>query len=634
MAKNNKIIYAIISGILLFLTGCEDFLDKREDSDGLDESAVYASYESIRGYLDNVYNLLDKYNVMLNRDPGDYAHSYISALSDEMALTYNGTTLNKFFSGSWLLTGKSENVAEIGNGNQTPIGKAYPALRIVNRVIANIDKVPLSEAERKEILGQAYFFRAWFYFQVIKRYGGMPLIDKVFLGADDDIPRLTYHESSEWMIGDLDQAISMLPDRWDDMHYTRPTKLAAMALKSWALLYDASPLMQNDLSQTVVKDYDKERAVKAAKAAWEAIVYMNNNQTTGVRLATKEEYMNTFWYPENEQRRVEHIWMSRHRHSNATWRSNTIRAYWLYGDMTGQTGAESMSMACPTLNVINLYERKGADGIYYPIDDPRSGYKFEDGVAFVDRDPRFYNNILIPGDVWGTYKDGQPYYIRLWENCIATQNYKTNSNTNARELSGFMCRKFLWPEANQKHTGSTSGNITYSTNIVQTVFIRATQLYLDFAEASFEATGSATAKVDGCGMSAVEALNVIRNRMGVTDILPEITNDPAKFREAYRRERGVELMFENHRWWDLRRWMIMHEVFKDTSPLKGVKFYPNGEFEDYSDNTPGTRPASFTYEVFNMTKEVRNFSNMRNYWYPLPQHDVDALQNLVQNPGW
>ena len=87
--------------------------------------------------------------------------------------------------------------------NITPIGRAYPALRIVNRVIENIDKVPLTEEQRNEILGQAYFYRAWFYFQVIKRYGGMPIIDRVFAGGDDDLPRVTYHESSEWMVSDI-----------------------------------------------------------------------------------------------------------------------------------------------------------------------------------------------------------------------------------------------------------------------------------------------------------------------------------------------------------------------------------------------------------------------------------------------
>ena len=629
----NKCTYILV-GLMLFLTGCEDFLDKREDAGGLDETAIYASYESIRGFLDKVYSKLDTYNCMVSRDAGSYGRTYVGAMADEMGVVYNNTVFNKFFSGAWLLTGKSENVTEIGNGSLTPIGRAYPALRIVNRVIENIDKVPLTEEQRNEILGQAYFYRAWFYFQVIKRYGGMPIIDRVFAGGDDDLPRVTYHESSEWMVSDIDKAIAMLPDTWEAMHYGRPTKLAALAFKEMALLYDASPLMQNDLDAVVVKEYDKERAKKAAQAAWAAISYMKKNESlTGVRLATKEEYTNTFWFPDTELKRVETIWWRRRIPSDSD-RSKTARAFWLYADMTGGTGSESFAISCPTLNAVNMYERKGADGIYYPINDTRSGYKFDPEHAFIDRDPRFYNNILIPGDTWGTYASGKPYYIRLWRGCTAYNNYGSSKHTNGRQLSGFMCRKFLWPEANYRHDQTLGTTKPFLQKIAQTVFIRATQLYLDFAEASFEATGSATAKVEDCGMTAEEALNTIRNRIGVTDIPSDIVSDPEKFREAYRRERGVELMFENHRWWDVRRWMIMHTLFNEPYPIKGVYFDPVGSYEDSADGKSGTRPASFTYTVFDMEKEIRGFSNMRNYWYPLPQHDVDALHNLQQNPGW
>lgn len=307
MKKTYK--YAVVGLLFLFLAGCEDFLDKREDSGGLTEEAVYSSYESIRGFLDQVYPKLEAYNTFEGADDGKNQRTYVGVMADEMSATYNKTVFAKFFSGSWLTTDKAANVTEIGNGNNTPIGKALPAIRIVNRVIANIDKVPLTGEQRNEILGQAYFYRAWFYFNVIKRYGGMPILDVLFAGGDDDIPRVTYHESSAWMAGDIDQAISMLPDTWPDNQYGRPTKLAALAFKEMALLYDASPLMQNDLNSVQIKSYDQERAKAAAKAAWAAITYMKQNEAkTGVRLATADEYMNLFWFPDTELKRVETIW--------------------------------------------------------------------------------------------------------------------------------------------------------------------------------------------------------------------------------------------------------------------------------------------------------------------------------------
>ncbi|MCS2948430.1 hypothetical protein NXX54_08575 [Bacteroides sp. BFG-638] len=154
----NKCIYILLAGFFLLLNvGCEDFLDKREDAGGLDETSVYANYESIRGFLDGVYSKLDNYNWFESADGGSYGRTYVGVMADEMAATYNSTVFAKFFSGSWLLTGKSENVTEIGNGDKTPIGKAYPSLRIVNRVIANIDKVPLTEEQKKRFWDRLIF---------------------------------------------------------------------------------------------------------------------------------------------------------------------------------------------------------------------------------------------------------------------------------------------------------------------------------------------------------------------------------------------------------------------------------------------------------------------------------------------
>jgi len=122
----------------------------------------------------------------------------------------------------------------------------------------------------------------------------------------------------------------------------------------------------------------------------------------------------------------------------------------------------------------------------------------------------------------------------------------------------------------------------------------------------------------------------VRNRVGVTNLPADIAASPDAFREAYRRERGVELMFEHHRWWDIRRWMIAHELFRSAHPIRGMKATPvNPNHESVSDKST----LKFTYEVVELIPEIRNFQ-MRNYWYPFPQPDVASLKNLTQNPGW
>ena len=212
----------------------------------------------------------------------------------------------------------------------------------------------LTPEQKNEILGQAYFYRSWFYFQIIKRYGGMPIIDKVFEGGDDDIPRVTYHESHDWMMEDIQKAIYMLPDSWDDPNYGRPTKIAAMALKEWAQLFDASPLMQNDLNSTENKGYDTERAKSAAKSAYEVIRYMDGSKSAPYPygLASKEEYTNVFYFKYPPVHQPEYIWVKRQFPNAANQnQKRTIRTFWQYEDLAFGSGPDGNSMCCPSLNL-------------------------------------------------------------------------------------------------------------------------------------------------------------------------------------------------------------------------------------------------------------------------------------------
>lgn len=608
------IIYSII--IALSCQSCEDFLDKSPD-DGLTEDDVYKDYASMRGYMDQAYNFLENFHAWggVNNE-----RTYIGAISDELASLYNWTKAEQINSGNWLV--KEGGGFEIGCGDGTSIKKCYNGIRVVNRVIRDIDRVPmLTDNQKNELLGQSYFLRGWFYFQLMKRYGGMPILDTLFQGdGDEDIPRKTYHESHDWLINEnLEPAIRMLPDVWDDMNTGRPNKLAAMALKSMAQLYDASPLMQNNLEETKVMDYDTERAKIAAQSAYAVLEYIKNNGTECDQyLMPKESYKNIFYFKTPPFMQPEYIWYNRTPTGDM---ARYLKSFWLPEEYVNGGGVEGFAHHSPTQNMVDLYEKKGPDGNYYPISMEEAAY--DPNNPFETRDPRFNNNILYPGSKWGKNKQNQQQYITTYVGGSTYESCKINGNTNKREHAGYICKKFIWEEAN-----SWKGQ--WGLNRVITVYIRVAQIYLDFAEASFEATGSATAKVDGCDMSAVEALNIIRQRAGITDVPEIIYSDPAKFREAYRRERAVELMFENHRWWDIRRWMIAHELFKETSPIKGLRATPvdpnHAQIKDKS-------TLKFKYEIVPLKPELRVFE-MRNYWYPFTIKDVASLKNLKQNPGW
>ena len=336
------------------LVSCEDFLDKSPDM-GLDENDIYRDFSTMRGFMDKAYDYLENFHSF---ESYYNSRTYLDAISDELASICNFSRAIPVNSGNWL--SNEITMMEIGvnsNGGSTTIWKSYRGLRIVNRVISDIDKVMnLSESERSQLLGQAYFLRAWFYFQLITRYGGMPKFDKLFVGdGDEDLPRMTYHQSHEWMMSDIENAILMLPDTWNDANTGRPTRIAALALKAKAQLYDASPLMQNGLDKTEVMPYDKERAKIAAKSADYLIQYLESHPELGYGLLPKEKYSNNFYWNAPPYTQPEFLWYNR---KNFAQPANYIRALWLPGEYAKGTGNVAVVYNAPTQNMVDMYEKK------------------------------------------------------------------------------------------------------------------------------------------------------------------------------------------------------------------------------------------------------------------------------------
>ena len=273
--------------------------------------------------------------------------------------------------GNWL-----ENAGtrfEIGSKGATAIGRAYTGLRIVNRVINGIDKVNnITQEQYNKLLGQAYFLRAYFYFELIKRYGGMPKFDKLWGASDDfDIPRMTYLESNEWMQDDLDKAIELLPESWPESEHGRPDKVSALALKTMTQVYACSPLMQNDLNTIENKGYNTALAAEAAVTAQKTIDMINNHSY--YRLMEQSEYRSIYLMPNSNQfAQPEYLWFHRWHHGN--W-SAFVRAQWLTQPYDDKTGGEGTPYNAPTQNMVDMFERQGEGGYYYPISDPRSGYE-------------------------------------------------------------------------------------------------------------------------------------------------------------------------------------------------------------------------------------------------------------------
>lgn len=626
MKKITKYLFLAASAIMLS-AGCEKFLDKSPDL-GLDDSDVFRNFESVRGYLDRCYLLLDQWNVSMVNGKSNNMTPFTA--TDECASTNNRNNfvVSTFNTGNWYSTKKNKDW-EIGMSGDAVISQSYKGIRIANNIFQNIDRVQdMADDERNQILGQAYFYRAWFYYQLITRYGGMPKLDRVFMGdEDDDIPRMSYRDSHDWMMQDIENAIAMLPEMWDDANYSRPDKAAALGFKAQALLYAASPLMQNQIGYTEKKPYDKDLCLAAAKAAQECIEFINDNPECGRKFTqgTMEDYRSIFILPETTFSHEEYLWWDR---THTVSQHRTIRKYWMWADLDTFTDTDAAGFGMPTANIVAYYERKGPDGNYYPITDPKSGYVEGDWSSMQDRDPRFYNNLLLPGTEWGT-KEGKPYYVTSWVGGDGYLNVtEVNPDSRDREFTGWLARKYVWPECNRWYKFPQMTNDGFFLHRIKSFYIRVTEMYLDYAEALFEATGDANSKPEGYAMTPAEAINIVRARVGVTPLTPEYTT-PETFRESYRRERTVELMFENHRWEDIRRWMIFDEVFPTSNPIKNTVW----TCVQGADADPAKENLTFTYKITDNKVEVRNYT-IKHYWYPFTGEELGALDNLQQNYGW
>ncbi|MDR1120651.1 MAG: RagB/SusD family nutrient uptake outer membrane protein, partial [Dysgonamonadaceae bacterium] len=351
-----KKIYSWLLSLFTLLTfnSCESYLDKSPDM-GLAEDDIYKDYNSITGFLDYAYQnyLINYFNVMDDMNDNKF---YLGGISDEFSTTLNTSPTIGIHTGNWLKK-QGNSTDEIGNSGKSQIGRSYRAIRVMNRVIANIDRINLTEDERNKVLGQAYFYRAWYYFQVIIRHGGMPRLDRVFVGdGDENVPRMTYHESHEWMMEDMEEALRLLPEYWDENNVGRPDRIAALGLRAMAQLYDASPLMQNGLTHTAVMPYDQERAALAAQYSEAAIHYLDYEQPSAAphqrRLMTAGEYKNIFYFKRgngNPFATAEAVWYCRKAIDGD--RATCIRRLWLPVFLETLAGPDAAACYLPTQNM-------------------------------------------------------------------------------------------------------------------------------------------------------------------------------------------------------------------------------------------------------------------------------------------
>lgn len=456
-------------------------------------------------------------------------------------------------------------------------GTSYAGIRRVNIFLNNIDKVPAAATSITIWKAEARYIRALLYFELLKRYGGVPLIgDKVFSLSDNlSLPRNTYEECVNYIIAECDAVKGILtPEPISDSNWGRIPRGAAIALKSRLLLYAASPLFNGGGTSTNATlkalmgypTYDATRWQKALDAANELIAL--NYYTL------QSSFSGVFTTKKNTE-----IILAKQVGNNTSIESNNAPIG--YGSPAASAGLTS-----PTQNLVDAFPMSnGLD-----INDPLSGYAPQS--PYLNRDPRLALTVFFNGQTWlrrsvetfdgGLDKPGG----------IAVQT-----------RTGYYLRKFM---------ADFSNNTTYTNQSHNFPLFRFAEIVLNAAEALNEL---------GQTEEAVKKVIDIRKRAGIkagTDnrygIKAAITQ--SELRSIIQNERRIELAFEEHRFWDIRRWKIAETAVKGA--IKGMQIIK-------------TATNTFTYtpiQVGTMT-----FSN-KLYVMPLPYDETLKNPSLIQNEGW
>lgn len=551
MEKIRKIFIATF--LIFSFSGCEEQVLDKLPRDVFSEVDVWGDIELAQKFQNTVYAGLGYWAV------GNYIDTY-AMYSDEAMV---GEDLNVYYFNRGQL-------APDNMGRFEPIwGLKYSYIRKANIFLNKIDQLP-GNAERINVMkGEVKYLRARMYFDLIKLWGGVPLITEA-MDLDDDfmVSRNSYEEIVDWIVQELDEAKEMVPAERTPEDYGRVTKGACLGTKSNVLLHANSKLHDPGTAPNgPLFDYTKDTWQECAEAA-KAVIDMSQYELQPVQ--TWEDYHKIFIEPNSE------MVFSKLYHNNY----GSGGRHFVGPNAPIKDGG--WAELDPLQGLIDEFEMANGKKIY----EPESGYDPSPDKIYNNRDMRFYANILYQGSEWKTPLE----FVHPGGTEVSTPPWT---------IPGYLMRKFmderidLWQDL---------GNTPW-------IWIRLATLYLNYAEAQYEL---------GNEQEARDYVNIIRNRVD----LPDITSSGDELFKDIQHERRIELVFENQRFFDVRRWVIAEETEnEDAMGIVWKKLDANGNLDPNGELT-------YTFETF----QERSFQE-RMYYLPIPIAEMQK-SDLEQNPGY
>lgn len=590
-----KIQILLLSLVIITSFGCiKNVLDKKPLGT-ISDANVWQDQVLIEAFLTQVYTEMSIWDNEMYIPNNSSQHWFMMYMIDHMA---DESKANSTWSGNAYRL-KLGNLTENGTGGLLEWWeRAYVSIRRLNEFIERVPNAPVDKAWATKRVAEARFIRAYNYFSMVKRYGGVPLIIKAQSLEDPKeelfVRRNTEKEVYDFVISEVDACANDLPEVIADADYGRPSKYAALALKSRAALYAASIAdygsgPQKDGVVGIEKSL-KNQYYQNSYDASQQIIQSNKYGLYNADADKATNFRNVFLVEKNK----EAIFVRTHDNKPKDGGGNG-------------TSYDFYQMPAP-----NAWGAGNIDGVYLEMAEE---FEYRDGTPgtldraaiqtglwttqqlWANKDPRFYATIYTHNTMWkGNPLDFHQGVLDASGNLVLTGSY---NNIQARALNGntgFGVLKYLDEsnDGNDRHTSKTDW-----------IVFRYAEILLNHAEAALAL---------GKPGEALQYINDIRNRAGIAP-LTSVNLDKIKH------ERKVELAFEGHRYWDLRRWRTaVSELTRYFSGLQYILDYNTLKLKLVVINSidGGAKPTFFE----------------KNYYFPITPARRANNPNLVENPGY
>jgi hypothetical protein len=586
-----KIVYNLIGLLMLFqVSSCDqDFLD-RQPKNQYGEGAVWSDLAMMEHFVNQIY-----YNI---------GHSFdrpmLGVLTDE-SMFDPGSDQGHGNVMKSLVTPSDYSIFDTWSRTQKMRWRhSYSSIRACNLFLEQVEKNAYNdEALKNRLIGETHFLRAYHYHNLVFLYGGVPIITNAYEISDDFMAaRNTFEESIKFIADECDKAAALLPPSQEGSNYGRATKGGALALKARVLLYAASDLYNTDGSWTqgyghpeLIGYVGKDRTVswQAAKDAAKAVIDLGIYSLYKAEPAPDESIVQNYGEIFTLKQTSEDIFVRNFTESFQHWTYNI-------GIQNLPAGYRGWANVSPLNQMVDDYEMSNGDKFDWSNTEHKAN-------PYENREPRFYADIFYDGAKWrprpadvaaldpdGIIQTG--WYEEAggsWRGGLDSRNSPVTTWNGT--YTGYYLRKFQ----------DIMVNAPLEISPVPWRFIRYAEVLLSYAEACVEL---------GEDDEARKYVNIIRKRAG----LPDVNTSGNELRESVRHERKIELMFEDQRFFDIRRWMIAPEVITDGY---GVDIrYALGE----------DKPS---YEIIHV--QDRDWKN-RFYFMPIKLDEMNKNKLLIQNP--